>query len=80
MDSKKQETKKQEKEYNKLYYAKNKAKILAQMCTKEKCKICNKQVNHQHMVRHQRSALCQAYKLILERDAQLQKELNKNFN
>ena len=64
MDSKIQENNEKEMEYNKLYYAKNKVKILASMCKKENCKVCDKQVNHQHMKRHQKSALCQAYKLI----------------
>jgi hypothetical protein len=54
------EQKKQtEKEYNKEYYAQNKARISAMLCEKEECTLCGKQVNHQGIKRHQKSPSCQ---------------------
>ena len=51
------------KEYNKMYYVKNKEKILAQVNKKEECTICNKITNHQHLNRHKLSSYCQLVKL-----------------
>ncbi len=56
------------KDYNKMYYLKNKEKILAQVNKKEDCLICNKSTNHQHKTRHQLSSYCQLAKLRKENE------------
>ena len=48
------------KEYNKKYYAANKAKICAQLFEKEKCLLCDKFISHQNMKKHMTSKLCKS--------------------
>lgn len=48
------------KEYNKKYYATNKAKICAQLFEKEKCVLCDRFISHQNMKKHMTSKLCQS--------------------
>ena len=46
------------KEYNKKYYADNKATICGKLAEKEACIICGKEVNHQNITRHQMTKKC----------------------
>jgi len=48
------------KEYNKKYYATNKAKICAQLFEKEKCMLCDRFISHQNMKKHMTSKLCES--------------------
>jgi hypothetical protein len=72
------------KEYNKKYYADNKATICGKLTEKEACDICGKMVNHQHVNRHQKSKAClrKAVKQALAEDkhADLKKQVNEIQN
>jgi len=46
------------KEYNKLYYEQNKDVIKSKILKKVSCPLCNRQVNHQNLQRHQQTKLC----------------------
>jgi hypothetical protein len=52
------ENKEQQMEYNKKYYAINKEIIMKKLLFKEKCKYCERSVNHQNLIKHMQSQLC----------------------
>ena len=45
-------------EYNKKYYAENKAILAEKKATKETCQFCNRIVSHQNMMTHMNTKLC----------------------
>jgi hypothetical protein len=46
------------RKYNEKYYAANKLKICEKLKTKVECPYCSKQVAHQNMPAHQKTAKC----------------------
>lgn len=56
------ELKQKTKEYNSSYYLKNKKEILKTLLKKTDCPLCGRQVNYQHIPRHQKSAFCQKHR------------------
>ncbi len=48
------------KQYNALYYSKNKDTIKVKLFTKEECKICGRFISHQNVKKHQTTSLCQS--------------------
>jgi hypothetical protein len=55
----------QRKEYNKVYYEKNKDVIKSKVLKKVTCPLCNRQVNHQNLQRHQQTKLCLSRRCLL---------------
>ncbi len=51
------------KEYNKEYYAKNKAKIAEDLSKMIVCEDCGTTCTHQHYKRHKKSTLCMRRKM-----------------
>eukprot|EP00981_Chlorochromonas_danica_P013243 scaffold5998_cov440-Ochromonas_danica.AAC.2 len=45
-------------EYNRQYYAKNKAKIDAKQSAKEECKHCGRSVRHENIWKHMKTDYC----------------------
>jgi hypothetical protein len=70
-------TPEQRKEYNKLYYEKNKDKIISKVLTKVICPHCDRKVNHQNLYKHSLTNICLNYSKLKNRinlfnDQQLQ--------
>jgi DNA repair exonuclease SbcCD ATPase subunit len=71
-------------EYNLNYYNKNKSKILECGRKRECCPICNVELSHQNLKRHQKSKRCQIHivesektelECLKERIAQLEEKM-----
>ena len=46
-------------EYNRTYYAKNKEKIIKDLCTKCKCNFCGRIVIKNNIQKHQKTKICE---------------------
>jgi hypothetical protein len=57
----------QRKEYNKIYYEKNKDKIISKILTKVTCPHCNRKVNHQNLYKHSLTSICRNYSQLINR-------------
>jgi hypothetical protein len=53
-------------EYRKEYYQKNKDKLAAKLSAKEECVYCHKEITHQYMQKHQKTARCLNHKMDIE--------------
>lgn len=69
--AKSEEVKEKQKEYNKQYYANNKAKIESKIGLKEKCLYCGREVRHQNMMSHCKTQYCITRRKL---QAQIEKE------
>ena len=49
----------QRKEYNKIYYANNKARILYDLCTQVECPFCKRSIIKNNLLKHEKSLICQ---------------------
>jgi hypothetical protein len=53
--------KKTKKEYNSEYYAKNKNKILSDLCTPIQCEFCDRTVIKNNLLKHYDSKICKKF-------------------
>ena len=51
------------KEYNKLYYSKNKDRVLSMLKKKVTCELCNRSVSHQNLKKHMQTEYCKSRQL-----------------
>lgn len=49
---------KEQRKYNKKYYAENKDKIAEKQAVKEACPHCGRSVRHDNILKHTRTAYC----------------------
>lgn len=54
-----EKTMEERKLYNAQYYAENKKKIIAKLCSKEKCGLCGREIIHNNVNQHMKTKLCQ---------------------
>ena len=47
----------QRKEYNKIYYANNKARILYDLCTQVECPFCKRSIIKNNLLKHEKSLI-----------------------
>ena len=52
------------KEYNKMYYQKNKARVLEMMKKKVTCELCGRSVAHQNLMKHMETDYCKSRKVL----------------
>jgi hypothetical protein len=64
-------------EYNKMYYDKNKQRILEKMQEKTVCEICNSSVSKSHMNRHLKTKKCQLIQLKQNEKSEIEKLQNR---
>ena len=60
----------QRKEYNKIYYANNKERILYDLCTQVECPFCKRSIIKNNILIHEKSEICKRHR---ERRLELQK-------
>jgi hypothetical protein len=53
----------QRKEYNKIYYANNKERIISDLCTKVECSFCGRSIIKNNLLKHEKSAICQRHRI-----------------
>lgn len=63
--------KEKQKQYNQIYYSKNKEKIFSKISKKEACPFCGREIRHDNMLKHIKSEYCQRRRKLLK---QIQEE------